>query len=301
MPEEYIQLEVAADPRLFEELVGIMARTGFNGFWEEGSSLRCYIRRDRWSPADLTDLQRLADGIAEAHAAGRPLITLSMIPARDWNAEWEAILRPLRVTDRIVITPSRHAYVPLTGDILIRIDPKMSFGTGYHETTRLILRLLEKRLRGGMRVLDVGTGSGVLAIASIKLGAAGAVALDIDEWACENAVENASLNGVRDKISVIRGELSAIGPNQFDLIAANIQRNVIESLLPQMTLRLAPHGSLLLSGLLLSDEMPMHAALSAAGFTIDASIRENEWLALATTPFENRPEPATIQSHSTPS
>ncbi len=299
MPEEYIQLEVAADPRLFEELVGIMAQMGFSGFWEEGSSLRCYIRSDRWIPADLTDLQGLADGIAEAHAAGRPLITLTTIPARDWNAEWEASLRPLRVTDRIVITPSRHAYVPRAGDIVIRIDPKMSFGTGHHETTRLILRLLERRLGKGMRVLDVGTGSGVLAIASIKLGAAGAVALDIDEWACENAVENASLNGVRDKITVIRGEMSAIGPNQFDLIAANIQRNVIESLLSQMSLRLAPHGSLLLSGLLLSDEMPMHAALSAARFTIDASMREHEWLALAAAPVEHRPNPGTGQSHST--
>ena len=123
----------------------------------------------------------------------------------------------------------------------------MSFGTGYHETTRLALKLLEKYVRKGMRVLDVGTGTGILAIASVKLGAGSAVGLDVDDWAYHNALENVMRNNVADTVRVVHGELTDIQHEMFDVIAGNLQRDLIETLLDEMKIRLASEGMLLCS------------------------------------------------------
>jgi ribosomal protein L11 methyltransferase len=204
------------------------------------------------------------------------------VEEKNWNEAWEATIRPIQVTERIVIAPTWHPHTARPGEIVLTIDPKMSFGTGYHETTRLMLRLMEKHLSPGDTVLDVGTGTGVLAIAALKLGAARAIGVDNDEWSFSNARENSSLNGVDHLFSARLGELEQVPERGFGLVVANIQKNVIEGMLPGLTGRAAPGGRLLFSGLLTSDREAILASFAAAGLTLLEEMTENEWIAFAT-------------------
>jgi len=285
MPPLFIQVEVTADPALFDDLIGLMSSAGFNGFWEDQSVLRCFMQKDRWMPACLEELQIAARSIAGARALAAPRFDVSTLEDRNWNAEWEATIGPLRVTDRIMIAPSWHRPPSGAAEIILTIDPKMSFGTGHHETTRMVLKLMERMIPAGARALDIGTGTGILAIAAIRLGASSAIALDNDAWAVGNARENVRINGVGHAVTVVGGELSDLAPGQFDLITANLQRDVIESLIPALRDRLTSNGVLILSGLLAVDAEPVRAALAANALSVVDSLAENEWLAYAVTPF----------------
>jgi ribosomal protein L11 methyltransferase len=180
-----------------------------------------------------------------------------------------------------VITPSWHPYEAAPGEQVLTIDPKMSFGTGYHESTRLILRLLEQNIRRGDSVLDMGTGTGVLAIAAVKLGAAQATGVDVDEWSYDNACENARLNHVEDRITILHGDISATPAGPFTLILANIQRTVLLDMLPVLVRRLRAGGRLLLAGLLREDREIMMEHLRSEGMTLSGELSENEWIAIA--------------------
>jgi ribosomal protein L11 methyltransferase len=281
MSKSYVEVEILADPSLAEALTGILAQLGFEGFWEDGSALRAYMRADRWSPALLDEIRTVAGLVSWSSASTAPTISVREIAGRNWNEEWEKTIRPIRVTERIMITPTWHAVNPVPGRIVVTIDPKMSFGTGYHESTRLVLRLMDGAVRPGTTILDVGTGTGVLAIAGVKLGASSAVAVDVDDWSYDNALENAGLNGVTDRVRVIHGDISAAPNNLFDMIVANIQRNIIEPILGEMLSRLAPNGLIILSGLLQADEEPILEALGAHCLLVRQRLFEREWLALA--------------------
>lgn len=130
-------------------------------------------------------------------------------------------------------------------------------------------------------MLDVGTGTGVLAIAAVKLGARRAVGVDIDEWSWENARENIRINGAEGTITVYQGELGDVPPGSFDIVAANIQRSVIEPMLPRLVARIAPDGRLLLAGLLASEAVAMRAAFREERLVIEEECTENEWVAFA--------------------
>ncbi|MBI5473378.1 MAG: 50S ribosomal protein L11 methyltransferase [Ignavibacteriae bacterium] len=281
MPKIYSEIEIAADEQLREQLVGILSQLGFEGFWEEGSALRCYIPQVKWSEELSDEIRRVIRMVQRSSSSVDPVIFVRSVEEKNWNAEWEKTIRPIHVTDRIVITPTWHAYEAQPGELVLTIDPKMSFGTGYHETTRLVLRLMENYIRPGMRLLDIGTGTGVLAIAGVKLGAHSALGVDNDEWSHENGIENARLNGVEQQVSIQLGELADVPPGTFDMIVANIQRNVIEPLLPEMKSRLNPNGVVILSGLLDVDEQPIRKAVQGSGFNVQDMMRENEWIAFA--------------------
>jgi ribosomal protein L11 methyltransferase len=285
MPGSFIEVVVRTEPSLFDELIALLHAAGFQGFWEEDRTVRAYIAEDLWSAALSDSLHSLLSSLAHAHSLPPIDVTIGSLQDRNWNEAWKATIVPVRVTGKIVIAPTWHPLHPEPGDIVLTIDPKMSFGTGYHESTRLMLRLLEKEIRTGMRMLDVGTGTGVLAIAAIKLGAAGAIGIDTDEWSFTNASENIRLNHVADRCLVRRGDIDSVGETGFDLIAANIQRNVIEPMIPALVDRLAPAGCLLLSGLLLGERDAIAQRLSAARLGIFTEERENEWIALGARPL----------------
>lgn len=281
MPTTYVEVQIRADPPLEEELAGVLSQLGFEGFWEDGPLLKCYIRSARWEDRLLEEVGRVTRLVLHSSADNLPEISVRNVPVEDWNAQWESTLKPVRVTDRIIIAPSWHHVSPAPGGIVLTIDPKMSFGTGYHESTRLMIRLVEETVRPGVQFLDVGTGTGVLAIAAARLGAGHALGIDIDEWSYENARENIHLNGVEHLVTVQRCSIANAPLTEFDVVAANIQRSVIEAALPEMLRRLAPSGALLLAGLLMEDRDPMFAALRQNGLTPTHEICENEWIALA--------------------
>jgi ribosomal protein L11 methyltransferase len=209
-----------------------------------------------------------------------PRMAISTLENRNWNEEWEQSIRPIKVSERVVIRPSWQDYHPSPGEMVITIDPKMSFGTGYHESTRLVIRMMERHLRPDDRVLDIGTGTGILAIAAVALGAASAVGVDTDEWAYTNARENVLGNGTAN-ISIVQGSIESIGESVFTLILANIQRSIILDLLPEIGRRLASGGIALFSGLLASDGNDVANELTKNRFMILETIQENGWIGIA--------------------
>ncbi|MER3525391.1 MAG: 50S ribosomal protein L11 methyltransferase [Ignavibacteria bacterium] len=279
-PRTYTEVVITADAALIDHLVALLSQLGFEGFWEDGSTLRCYMHSRRWQEGMLEEVQRVATTVQRSHASPIPSIEVHSVDERNWNEEWEKTIQPIHLTPRIVVAPTWQPYQPSEGELLLTIDPKMSFGTGYHETTRLVLRLLERIITPGCTLLDVGTGTGILAIAAIKLGAARAVGVDNDHWSYENAWENVRLNHVEDRVTIVLGELSSLPQETFDVLAANIQRNVIEPMLPRLRGLLARDGKMILSGLLLEDEEPLTRAIHALEMHVVERLTENEWLAL---------------------
>ncbi|MBI4535126.1 MAG: 50S ribosomal protein L11 methyltransferase [Ignavibacteriae bacterium] len=278
MPKSFAEVSINADRVLMDQLIAILSQIGFEGFWEENTALRCYIRSERWSDAMLHEIDTIVRTLTRSSTSTLPRISVRTIEEQNWNEEWEKTITPIHATDRIVITPTWHSYSPSKGEIVLTIDPKMSFGTGYHETTRLILNLLQKHIKPDMDVLDLGTGTGVLAIAAIKLGARTAVGVDNDKWSHENAIENVRQNGVEKQVTIIQGELSDVPAGLFDMIVANIQRNIIERLLDEMRRRAR---IVLLSGLLAAEREDIIRAAGRSNFRLLDEITENEWIAFA--------------------
>jgi len=276
-----IEIAIAATEELRNQLIALLGQLGVEGFWEDDDLLKCYVPEQRWSAALQEEFRATVAMIVRSSEQTVPDMRVRSLPDRNWNEEWEKTIQPLHVTPRIVISPSWHDYQPSADEIVLTIDPKMSFGTGYHESTRLMLRLMEQYLHQGCTVLDVGTGTGVLAIAALRLGAASAIAVDIDEWSYANAMENAHRNGVNDRLTLLHGDITAAPAIPHDLVLANIQRSVLIPILPAMCSRLKTDGTLLLSGLLSVDREPMIGALQAAGLALREEAQEHEWIALA--------------------
>jgi len=199
---------------------------------------------------------------------------------KNWNDLWEKSREVIRISDRIVIKPTFKEYSANPDEIVLTIDPKMSFGTGEHQTTKLILRLLEKYLKQGIKVLDVGSGTGILAIASLKLGASRAVAVDFDEICLENCKENCVLNGVVKSVHMLTGEIDDVSENDFELILANIQKNVLLEIAEKIKSKLKPGGTVILSGLLEADKSALEKKYHSLGFDTKCVDRIDEWIAI---------------------
>lgn len=290
----FVEVSIAAGEDTAEQLVALLSQLGFEGFWQDEETLKGYIQAGRWSASLQEEVAATIGLVARSSSDTSPRVSINRIEDQNWNEAWEKTIRPIHATERIVIRPTWQVYEASPGETIIIIDPKMSFGTGYHETTRLVLRLMERHLTPHARVLDVGTGTGVLAIAAVKLGAASALGTDIDEWSYENARENIALNGVGDQVAVVPGGIPVAPAHSFDMVVANIQRNVLLELLPGMLTLLRPGGILLLSGLLTGDREEMVEALAAAQVRSLDELSENEWIALAGTapPGDPSPRPA---------
>ena len=277
--KSYLEISITANDTQRELLMPTMIELGAQGFMETDSELVCYFDKTRWSPHqmenlqhDLTELLRITSSNAR--------VKIQTIQEENWNAQWERTIQPMEIGQKLVVKPSWGTYQKTDRKIIIQIDPKMSFGTGYHETTRLMLRLLEKYVREGSSVLDVGTGTGILAIAAVKLGARNAVGTDNEHWAIENARENVKANAVTQKIRITSKPINQLTENYFDLITANITLNTIVELLPAMTERLKLGGILLLSGLLLLDEKSMVDHLEKNDYRLIDRMQEGQWVAV---------------------
>ncbi len=207
-------------------------------------------------------------------------ISTEGVREEDWSTAWKRYYHPIELSGRLAICPSWEEYHPREGQKIIRLDPGMAFGTGTHETTRLCLKLLERSLRPGMSMLDVGTGSGILAICARLLGSARTVGVDIDEVAVRVARENAALNGCGE-IELICGDLAADVTGPFDLICANIVADAILRLSKDLPALMHENSVCVVSGIIDTRCGEVEAGLRAAGLEPFETELQNGWAAIA--------------------
>ncbi len=268
---ETLALTIRLDEGLHELLIAELAEIGFDAFMEEGDELKAYGPVGAWREIEAKLMGWLRARLVEAQ------IKVEMLPEKNWNATWEASIEPLDV-GRFVIAPTWANLGPEhAAKELLLIDPKMSFGTGYHESTRIAIRLLERIVKEGDVVLDAGTGTGILAIASLKLGARSALGFDIDTLAVESAAENATLNAVGDRFEVREGAIEVVPEAGYDVVLANMVRYRLEPLIPQLAQKLRSGGHLVLAGLLRSEKDHMMTVLHPVGLEFSDETEENEW------------------------
>ena len=196
----------------------------------------------------------------------------------DWQ-EWRRFFKPVLVSKRVVIKPTWEEYQLKEDELIVEIDPGMAFGTGTHETTRLCIQLLDNIIRGGESVFDVGTGSGILAIAAAKLGAVKVLGIDNDERSVSVAAENVKLNSVNKEVGISGIPLDHI-EGLFDIVVANILAEDLIEMRKELLTRLADGGSLILSGILKSKAEMVVSAYSVEGLTLEKQIDDGEWSAL---------------------
>ncbi|MFI5307616.1 MAG: 50S ribosomal protein L11 methyltransferase [Polyangiales bacterium] len=203
--------------------------------------------------------------------------TLQHVVGDDWKHAYKAYFKPTRVGARLVVRPSWEPYRATADDVVLTLDPGAAFGTGTHESTRLVLEALQEQLEPGMRVLDVGCGSGILAIACLLLGAERARAIDVDPEAVTVARENARINGVSERLHADATPIDALG-ERFPLVLANIESRVLVPLRDALAARVEPGGVLILSGLLAPEREPLLAAYCALEPLETRA--QGEWIAL---------------------
>lgn len=209
---------------------------------------------------------------------------LASVSTEDWSTSWKANFKPLRIGKRLLIVPSWEEPQPHANDIVLRLDPGMAFGTGGHETTRLCLELLEQIMDSmpilhSPSVLDLGTGSGILAMAAVQLGAGRVCAVDIDPLAIEVALENLAINDLTDQVECSTTPLESLEGN-FDVILANILAEELVRLAPHLYSRLAPGGSLVLSGILTEKEHLVRSGFSTQPLEYRQTLHQGEWVAI---------------------
>ena len=202
-------------------------------------------------------------------------VELEKVEQEDWQNGWRKYYHPMEIGRHLAVVPSWQEYE--TDRVKLILDPGLAFGTGGHETTSLCLEALDELVRGGERVLDIGTGSGILAIAALKLGAAQAEGVDIDPVAVRTAGENAALNGVADRLTVLVGDLSDKASGQYQIITANIVANAIMALAPAVPGLMAEGGVFIASGIIDTRKEEVIAALQAAGLKVQEVKEKRGW------------------------
>jgi len=273
--QQYKELLLETSPFPVDLLTGHLWESEIFGIVEEQSSLKIFVDVNFDQQIILDLLARLQkEQLIETYH-----LTPSTLENKNWNEEWEKTLNIIHVTPRIVIRPSTKEYVAAEGEIVLTIDPKMSFGTGEHQTTKLMIMAIEKYVNSG-KVADIGTGTGVLAIAAIKLGAERAVAIDNDEWCFENGVENIGLNDVSDKVTIMTGIVDDIPEAEFDTVLANIQKNVLLEIAESLIAKVKYGGLLVLSGILLEDEDDILKKYTSLGMSRVETYILDEWKAV---------------------
>lgn len=267
----YIEYDFTVSPTEMgaEILMAELAEVGFDSFEDTPTGIKAYIPKDSWNKHILQDIYLLSN----------PEFTISYqiteIEQVNWNEEWEKNFSPIVVEDLCTVRANFHPVPNTRYDIVI--TPKMSFGTGHHETTYMMLQQLLPLSLEGAKVLDMGCGTGILAIMAALRGARDITAIDIDPWCVENATENVQQNNC-SFITIKEGDVSLIAGEQYNLILANINRNILLSDIPAYTQALLPQGLLLVSGFYEEDLPAIKEKCQEVGLTYLSHIERNRWV-----------------------
>lgn len=275
---DYIETRLDMEPYAGEDatdlLAGMLGDAGYESFVPDERGLTAYIAENAF------DSDAVAAAVDEFPYDCRLTVTHRKVEGRDWNEEWEKnYFKPIIVADRCVVHSSFHTDVPKAQYDIV-IDPKMAFGTGHHATTSQILTALLDMDLEGKAVIDMGTGTAILALLAAMRGASPVTGIEIDEFAYVNARENVALNG-HPEISLILGDASALaGVPECDVFIANINRNVITADIAAYAARLRSGGTMLLSGFY-TDDIPVVAkAAAAAGLKVESWTELDRWTCL---------------------
>ncbi len=273
---EYQKVTVVLHPFIQEAsdiMMAMLGDLGFESFVETEDGFEGYIPAKLYRSEMLKDVELPIEGIRFSHSA-------ELIPDQNWNKVWEEnYFKPILIGEECLVRSPFHEPVPgVKYEILI--EPKMSFGTGHHETTSMVIELILKLDVTGKRVLDMGCGTGILGILAAMRGAQSVTGIDIDEWCYQNSLENIEKNNIGN-MNVAMGDASTLGKEHFDVVLANINRNILLNDMPQYVAVLNPGGVLMMSGfysddLPLIDEMAKKLNLSKITSKIN-----NNWVAVA--------------------
>ena len=288
--ETWIEVRVVVPPAASDPISGFFFDKGSLGITEEEGSdpqrgpfvlLRAYFESAAFR-ADTRFEAELREALAASNA-GSPRIWVDEMPYGDWAEGWKKYFKPRKLGRRVVVAPTWEEYTPTGDELLVRIDPGMAFGTGQHETTTLCVRALEDVLESapaGTRVLDVGTGSGILALAAVKLGAAWAWGVDNDPEAVTAALENVEANGMTAE--QVRIDVTPIEKvdGRYPVVVANILAEALIAMARPLAARVAPGGVLILSGILANLAPKVAEAYRTQGFPEPEARRDGEWVCL---------------------
>lgn len=248
---------------------------------EEAEAIRRKLQD--WMPAVRN---RLASGVygenLNTDSLGSGKIRLTLRGDEEWKDKWKAYFKPTKITEHIVVCPSWEKYEPASDEeVVISIDPGMAFGTGTHETTALTTLLMEKYLKPGEKVLDVGCGSGILSIIAARLGASRVLGIDIDDEAVTASEENGERNGVMDTAHFQIGDLTEGVDFQADVVVANLLTHLVLRLSPDIPKHMLPGGRYVTSGILVEQEASVVQALEELGFTVLETAEKGDWCCIA--------------------
>ena len=253
-----------------EILMAELIEIGFDSFTEEHDGILGYIQKDLFKEEELKDIYLLQNKEVEIS------YTYEEMPNINWNEEWEKNFSPINVEDKVLIRAEFHESDPNMHEIVIQ--PKMSFGTGHHPTTHLMIQQMLDMDLENKKVLDMGCGTSVLAIFAKQKGADRTVAIDIDEWSVENSKENAARNNV--ELDIELGTADNLGKENFEIILANINRNILISDIPTYVSVLEDGGKLLLSGLCFFDVDDILEVCTEQNLKLEKKIQREEWVSL---------------------
>ena len=243
--------------------------------------VKAYLPADEEFDAKMATFEeRVQELVSYGVNKGSGITQCREIQDEDWETSWKEFFHPVKVGERIVIKPSWEEYIALENDLVIELDPGMAFGTGTHHTTAMCCRALEQVVEAGHVVFDVGTGSGILAVAAAKLGASKVQAVDLDSIAVRVAKENVAINQVENVVEVAHGDLLTGVTGQADIVIANIIATIVIQLLVDIPARLKDGGIFIASGIITERLSEVIAAMAVHNLVVDKVIEEGGWVAV---------------------
>jgi len=273
----YVELEIQTDSDFSEILMAELGEAGFESFVETDEGLLAYIQEEDFDESKISE-------IVTRYQELTPITTSwKSLERKNWNEEWEKSYEPIEVGDQVRVRATFHEPNP-TFKYDLLIQPKMSFGTGHHETTWLVMNEQLSLPHNGLSIMDVGCGTGILAILAYKLGATSLLGFDIDEWAVENTQENFAMNNLPAEAEVFQGTIDGVSPElSFGGILANINRNILLAEIPKYVSHLKAGGWLVTSGFYETDQADIERCAEENGLKKIRSNTRNQW---ATVVFE---------------